>query len=397
MPTAETFTSRRVASRPVGLNPRQRRVAQTIIQVGQQMNAPRKVIKVALATWLTENPSLVSGGDRDSEGPFQQRPSTGWGPASESDAVDARQFYQHAIPLFHHGEKGGGLAQSVQRSAFPGRYATHLAQAGSILTKLEGNTEVGGEQLAGGKGAGGQQGLAGLIPKSRQVEQLLAAPPPLHDLPGKAVSSSYASTSSPMAAPVMAGQKGSLTSQLQNVQRQPNSSTPFQGRTQTVSEPLPASVRQALMQQLKASSGKGGQGQAEAQPAAPAGATGYAGKVRIDSGADRAGVSTSKQTLAFVRQVSALAGEPLTIGTGTNHSRLTVDGNVSDHWSGHAADIPSSGRALTRLGRLALIAAGANRKWAKRQSGGLFNINGHQIIFNTNEGGNHYTHLHVSV
>jgi hypothetical protein len=123
---------------------------------------------------------------------------------------------------------------------------------------------------------------------------------------------------------------------------------------------------------------------------------GRGGSIRLARGADRAGVGTSSAVKRFVRSISALYGQPLTIGTGTNHSRLTVDGNVSDHWSGNAADIPASGKALTRLGQEALIAAGMPEKQARKQTGGLFNVNGHQIIFNSNIGGNHYNHLHVS-
>jgi hypothetical protein len=41
-------------------------------------------------------------------------------------------------------------------------------------------------------------------------------------------------------------------------------------------------------------------------------------------------------------------GEPLTIGTGSRHSRMTTSGNVSDHWGGNAADIPATGRNLIR-------------------------------------------------
>jgi hypothetical protein len=118
--------------------------------------------------------------------------------------------------------------------------------------------------------------------------------------------------------------------------------------------------------------------------------------VRFARGADRAGVRTSRAVRNFVVKIAAAAGHPLVIGTGTNHNRMTVNGNVSDHWSGHAGDIPATGRELIRLGQLALIAAGANPAWARRQRGGLFNVGGHQIIFNTMQGGDHTNHLHVS-
>ena len=52
-------------------------------------------------------------------------------------------------------------------------------------------------------------------------------------------------------------------------------------------------------------------------------------------------------------------------------------------------------KELVRLGRKALIAAGMPKAQARKQTGGLYNVNGFQIIFATNEGGNHYDHLHV--
>jgi hypothetical protein len=87
------------------------------------------------------------------------------------------------------------------------------------------------------------------------------------------------------------------------------------------------------------------------------------------------------------------------IGTGSNHSHLTVNGRVSDHWSGHAADIPAAGKSLRNLGYLALIKAGMPKAQAAkaRQTGGLFNVGRYQIIFATDEGGNHYNHLHVGI
>ena len=120
------------------------------------------------------------------------------------------------------------------------------------------------------------------------------------------------------------------------------------------------------------------------------------GNVTLAPGADRAGVHTKKSVINFAKKVSAISGKHITIGTGTNHSRMTTSGNVSDHWTGHAGDIPATGKKLTRLGRAALIAAGMSKAKARKVNGGLFNIGGHQIIFNTNIGGNHYNHLHIS-
>jgi hypothetical protein len=123
---------------------------------------------------------------------------------------------------------------------------------------------------------------------------------------------------------------------------------------------------------------------------------GRLGEIAFDSGADRAGVHTRQPVLNFARRIAGLSGQTIHIGTGTNHSQMTVNGNVSDHWHGNAVDIPASGTALIRLGRNALIAAGMPRAQAMKQKGGLYNVNGHQIIFNTHQGGNHTNHLHVS-
>lgn len=121
------------------------------------------------------------------------------------------------------------------------------------------------------------------------------------------------------------------------------------------------------------------------------------GRIRIAPGADRAGVRTHGPVLKLARQTAGIFGGRLTVTTGTNHSRLTVDGNVSNHWSGNAVDIAASGGKLLRMGRAALIAAGVPRKKAVKmaRAGGLYNIGRWQIIFRTNSGGNHWDHLHL--
>lgn len=113
---------------------------------------------------------------------------------------------------------------------------------------------------------------------------------------------------------------------------------------------------------------------------------------------DRRGVATQPAVLNFVAKIAQQFGRPLTIGTGSNHNEF-VKGTSrrSDHWYGEAADIPAAGADLTRLGQAALVAAGANPAWARQQKGGVFNIGGYNILFNTNVGGNHWNHLHVGL
>jgi hypothetical protein len=115
--------------------------------------------------------------------------------------------------------------------------------------------------------------------------------------------------------------------------------------------------------------------------------SGRGGRVVLAPGADRAGVHTHRDVLQFARKVSALTGETLRIGTGTAHSRLTVNGTVSDHWRGEGADIGATGANLVKLGRAALIAAGMSPAQARKQKGGGYNIGGWQIIFATNAPG----------
>jgi hypothetical protein len=83
---------------------------------------------------------------------------------------------------------------------------------------------------------------------------------------------------------------------------------------------------------------------------------GRGGRVVVAPGANRPGVPLGKDVRQFVKGVSGLVGHPLTIGTGSNHSKLTVNGSVSDHYRGEGADVPLSGAALMRAGR---------RRWSR--------------------------------
>lgn len=96
------------------------------------MGASRKQKKAAVEALIVEsNISNPAGGDRDSQGPFQQRASQGW-KNPRNVRVAARQFFEHAKGA-DKGQSSGALAQDVQRSAFPGRYNQVAGQAGAIL------------------------------------------------------------------------------------------------------------------------------------------------------------------------------------------------------------------------------------------------------------------------
>jgi hypothetical protein len=105
---------------------------------------------------------------------------------------------------------------------------------------------------------------------------------------------------------------------------------------------------------------------------------------------------------SFMRRVAGVYGQPITASDGSTHSKYTVNGTISEHYTGQAVDNPASGAALTRMGQAALVAAGWSPARARKVKGGLFNVmqpdgTRIQIIFNTMEGGNHYNHLHVGI
>lgn len=135
-----------------------------------------------------------------------------------------------------------------------------------------------------------------------------------------------------------------------------------------------------------------------------------AGKVIVAPGADRGGVPTSKTVRGFLGLVAGSVGHPITITTGSNHNQYTVNGNVSDHWSGKAADIavPIDSTQGDMIAGRALLLAGVPREQARRdaQQGGLYTLHPTsgplkgrrvQVIWRTNEGGDHHNHVHVGI
>ena len=118
--------------------------AAVIVDVGARLQVPGFGQVIAVATALQESGlHNLTGGDADSVGLFQQRPSQGWGsPAQILDPTyAATAFYDHllavpgwtAMPLTV-------AAQAVQRSAFPDAYGKWQAEAITIVTGLAGGS-----------------------------------------------------------------------------------------------------------------------------------------------------------------------------------------------------------------------------------------------------------------
>jgi hypothetical protein len=105
---------------------------------------PARATTIALATGLQESKLRnVTGGDRDSLGIFQQRPSQGWGTAEQiMDPVYATNaFYDALVKVDGYQDLPiTEAAQAVQRSGFPEAYAAHEPQARAWASALYGYT-----------------------------------------------------------------------------------------------------------------------------------------------------------------------------------------------------------------------------------------------------------------
>ncbi|MEU4427687.1 M23 family metallopeptidase [Actinoplanes sp. NPDC024001] len=117
--------------------------AATIVAVGRQRGVPARGWIIAVATALQES-SLrnLAGGDRDSVGLFQQRPSQGWGTPQQlrDPRYAAAKFYDTLLTV--DGWQTMALtvaAQRVQRSAYPDAYAKWEADATRIVTAVTGD------------------------------------------------------------------------------------------------------------------------------------------------------------------------------------------------------------------------------------------------------------------
>lgn len=114
--------------------------AATIVATGARLGVPTRGWVISVATAIQESGLRnLPGGDRDSVGLFQQRPSQGWGTPTQlqDPAYAAGKFYEKLVTI------GGWetmplteAAQAVQRSAFPDAYAKHESAASQLVTAV---------------------------------------------------------------------------------------------------------------------------------------------------------------------------------------------------------------------------------------------------------------------
>ena len=115
------------------VSPEQMGNAATVAALGRRLGVPDRAITIALATAVQESGlTNLAGGDRDSVGLFQQRPSQGWGTREQILDPDyaTRAFYDALLQVPGWAAMDvTEAAQRVQRSGFPEAYADHEPEA----------------------------------------------------------------------------------------------------------------------------------------------------------------------------------------------------------------------------------------------------------------------------
>ena len=332
-------------------------VTREMLREARRLRATPKVrLALVEAHGVEANYGNPDGGDRDSVGSLQERGHYGSRQRRLNPTLAARRFVTEAMKVRNKYGTAGQLAQGVQRSAFPERYDQRRGEARRLL-----------RQFGGGGGGGGslRRGAGGVEVRGARAGRY-AAPVTTTDDSGALVDALLSGAS----------RKGGL---LKAYQARVDSGA-YTTTTPGTYDPGDSGRVVPTKGKLERGPARGGAG------------GGGTGRFKIS------GPNPGRLNKGIVRFAEAVAGEfgkTITGSDGTGHSRNTVSGNLSQHTTGDATDIPSSGRELLRMGRAALVAAGMPRRQARKQRGGLYNVGGKQIIFLTNQGGNHFNHLHI--
>ena len=147
-PTAKQLHPRKITEPQTRFKPtaEQIRNAKAIVKAGQQMKLPPRAYVIAVATACQESTlknlgHLGASNDHDSQGLFQQRPSSGWGSPKQitNPNYASKAFYSALVkvpgwsklPLTQ-------AAQEVQVSAYPNHYAKWEKLAGDLVLSTYG-------------------------------------------------------------------------------------------------------------------------------------------------------------------------------------------------------------------------------------------------------------------
>ncbi|MBA2772553.1 MAG: hypothetical protein H0U36_00700 [Nocardioidaceae bacterium] len=130
----------------VALSTEQAENASIIAAVAERRALPARAISIAIATAYQESKLVnLAGGDRDSLGLFQQRPSQGWGKSRQimDPYFATNAFYDALVKVDGYREMPiTEAAQEVQRSAFPDAYADHEQDGRTIASAMSGYSDA---------------------------------------------------------------------------------------------------------------------------------------------------------------------------------------------------------------------------------------------------------------
>lgn len=350
-----------MAARPATrLTGEQRRIARVFIEEGLRVGAPRKYMKAILEAGLVESGLRnLPGGMDDSAGPLQQRPSQGWGTRTQvrNPRRAARKFYAVARRVDRPGMSAGRLAQAVQRSAFPGRYARRSGEAGRILR---------GTLRRGAPGGG----AVTRVTSRRVSRRVLDLTRRLGALPG--LEQSPPPQARPVLSAALAGVKtlDPRPAVVRDLQVQPSAPAAVSVRDQ---------LRRIERQRLR---------RIERQITTTT-------TSRRASGGRRAAGGGLGDIVRFSREAQA-AG--LVTTSGKRARKLTSAGRVSDHWIGNRAatarDWSGSPQAMARFARRVARELGIRGY----RPGAIRNVTRggyrYQLIFGTPD---HMDHVHLGI
>lgn len=119
----------------IPFGPPDTKIACEIFRVGEQMNVSDKLMLAAFETAIVESGvKNLNYGDRESHGVFQQQWTQGWGTIEQTmDPTYASRKFFSVAKEFDRGQPAAILAQDVQRSAYPERYAQRETQARELI------------------------------------------------------------------------------------------------------------------------------------------------------------------------------------------------------------------------------------------------------------------------
>lgn len=149
---------------PVSVDLEQAANASIIAGITVQRGLPARAASIALATaWQESGLRNLNYGDRDSLGLFQQRPSQGWGTATQiMDPRYATGKFLDAlvrVPGWQTGDVND-VAQAVQRSGVPNGYRRHVEGAKLLASALTGHTPAALSCINRSTATGDAKGLA---------------------------------------------------------------------------------------------------------------------------------------------------------------------------------------------------------------------------------------------